>query len=61
MTKVWKLWPLYKPECANTLKKKGKSLKTTWSDEDFDSSKDDDDDYVINYVGFQVTSKKGYF
>ena len=44
-------------ECANTLKKKGKSLKTTWSDEDSDGS-EEEDDYMNNYIAFQVTSKK---
>ena len=29
-------------ECANTLKKKGKSLKTTWSDNESDNSEEDD-------------------
>ena len=45
-------------ECANTLKKKGKSLKTTWSDSDSDDT--EDDNFNSNYVGFQVTTKKGY-
>ena len=43
-------------ECANTLKKKEKSLKTTQSDSESDDS--EDDDYISNYVGFQVTIKK---
>ena len=44
-------------ECANTLKKKGKSLKTTWSDKESNGS-EEKDDFVNNYVAFQVTSKK---
>ena len=44
-------------KCANTLKKKGKSLKTTCSNEDLDGSKENND-HVSNYVGFQVTYKK---
>ena len=38
-------------ECTNTLKKKGKSLKTTWSDEDSDGS-EEEDDHVSNYIVF---------
>ena len=30
-------------ECANTLKKKGKSFKTTWSDEESEGSEEEDD------------------
>ena len=50
-------------ECTNTLKKKGKSLKTTWSDEDSNGSQedDDDDDHVSNYLAFQVTFEKDAF
>ena len=44
-------------ESANTLKKKEKSLKTTWSDENSDGS-EKEDDYMSNYIAFQVTSKK---
>ena len=33
-------------ECANTLKKKNKSLNATWSDGDSDCSKEDDTDFV---------------
>ena len=44
-------------ECANTLKKKGKSFKTTWSDEESEGS-EEEDDHVSNYIAFQVTSKK---
>ena len=43
-------------ESANTLKKKGKALKTTQSDDDSDDSEEDDDN-VSSYVGFQVTTK----
>ena len=38
-------------------KKKGKSLKTTWSDEEFEGS-EEEDDHVSNYIAFRVTSKK---
>ena len=44
-------------ECANTLKKKGKALKTTWSDDDSENS-DDSDENINSYVVFQATSKK---
>ena len=37
------------------MKKKEKSLKTTWSDSESDDS--EDDDYINNYVVFQVTTK----
>ena len=40
------------------MKKKRKSLKNTWSDEDSDDNQEDDDDHVNNYVGFQVTFEK---
>ena len=42
------------------MKKKCKSLKTTWSDEDSDGS-EEEDDHVRNYIAFQVTSKKNAF
>ena len=38
-------------------KEKGKSLKTTRSDDEFDDSEEDDDN-VSNYVGFPITTKK---
>ena len=44
-------------ECTNTLKKKGKSLKSTRNDEEFEGSKEEDD-HISNYIAFQVTSKK---
>ena len=44
-------------ECANTLKKKGKSFNTTQSDEESEGS-EEEDDHVNNYIAFQVTSKK---
>ena len=44
-------------ECVNTLKKKGKSLKTTWSDNESDDSEEDDNN-VSNYVVFHATSQK---
>ena len=44
-------------ECANTLNKKEKSLKTTQSDDEYDDSEEDDDN-IRNYAGFQVTIKK---
>ena len=44
-------------ECVNTLKKKGKSLKTTWSDNESDDSKEDDNN-VSNYVVFHGTTQK---
>ena len=44
-------------ECANTLKQKGKALKTTWSDDDSENS-DDSDENINSYVVFQATSKK---
>ena len=34
-------------ECANTLKKKGKSLKITWSDNESDDSEEDDNNVKI--------------
>ena len=40
-------------ECANTLKKRKKSLNVTWSDEDSEGNQEDDDD-VNNYVAFNV-------
>ena len=40
------------------MKKKGKSLKTTRSDEDLNGSQEEDDDHVSNYMRFQVTSEK---
>ena len=42
-------------ECANTLKKKEKSLKTTWSDNESDDSEDDDNN-VSNYVVLNSTT-----
>ena len=39
------------------MKKKDKSLKTIWNDEDSDGS-GEEDDHVSNYIAFQVTSKK---
>ena len=44
-------------ECANTLKKKSKYLKTTWSDEESYIS---EEEYyrVSNYIIFQVTFEK---
>ena len=44
-------------ECANTLKKKGKSLKTTWSDNESDDSEEDDNN-ISNYVVFHATTQK---
>ena len=44
-------------ECVNTLKKKGKSLKITWSDNESDDSEEDDNN-INNYVVFQATTKK---
>ena len=38
-------------------RKKGKSLKTTWSDNEFEDSVKDDDN-ISNYAVFQVTTKK---
>ena len=43
-------------ECANTLKKKKKSLKTTWNDNESDDS-EKDDNIVSNYVVFHATTK----
>ncbi|XP_024019584.1 uncharacterized protein LOC112091065 [Morus notabilis] len=40
-------------ECANTLKKRKKSLNVTWSGEDSKGSQEDDD-HVNNYVAFNV-------
>ncbi|XP_024018312.1 uncharacterized protein LOC112090655 [Morus notabilis] len=40
-------------ECANTLKKRNKSLNVTWSDEDSEGNQEDDD-HVNNYVAFNV-------
>ena len=39
------------------MKKKGKSFKTTWSDEDSDGS-EEEDDHMSNYITLQLTSKK---
>ena len=39
--------------CANTLKKKKKSLNATWSDKESEGSQEDDD-HVSNYVTFNV-------
>ena len=44
-------------ECANILKKKAKSFKTTWSVEESEGS-EKEDDHMRNYIAFQVTSKK---
>ena len=38
-------------ECANTRKKKNKALKSTWSDEEFEGSQEEDE-LVSNQVGF---------
>ncbi|GMN63713.1 hypothetical protein TIFTF001_032785 [Ficus carica] len=43
-------------ECANTLKKKGKSLNSTWSDEESEWSQKDDEDRVTNYVAFNIVT-----
>ena len=43
-------------ECANTLKKKEKSLKTTWSDNESDDSEKDDNN-IINYFIFMPQQK----
>ena len=43
--------------CQHSGKKKGKSLKTTWNDEDSDGN-EEKDDHMSNYIAFQVTSKK---
>ncbi|EXB26569.1 hypothetical protein L484_012563 [Morus notabilis] len=40
-------------ECANTLKKRKKSLNVTWSDDDSEGNQKDDD-HVNNYVAFNV-------
>ncbi|GMN44981.1 hypothetical protein TIFTF001_014175 [Ficus carica] len=43
-------------ECANILKKKGKSLNTNWSDEESEGSQEDDEDQVRNYVAFNIVT-----
>ena len=43
-------------ECANTLKKKNKSLNATWSDDDSDCSKEEEADFVAFASKFDYTS-----
>ncbi|PON52361.1 hypothetical protein PanWU01x14_209970 [Parasponia andersonii] len=42
-------------EYANTLKKKTKATTTTWSDEEYEGSQDEDDNHISNHVAFGVS------
>ena len=44
-------------KCANTMKKKRKSLKTTWSDNESDDNEKDDNN-ISNYVVFHATIQR---